>query len=137
VTVTYQPIGHVVNEFPDPVGPDAMQESDSRIVLEPTLVAGLIGLEPGQRLLVIFHFHRSTDFDLLQHPRGDRSRPRRGVFALRSPRRPNSIGISVVDLVAIEGNTLRVHGLDAINGTPVLDIKPAESEAAPELPALA
>jgi tRNA-Thr(GGU) m(6)t(6)A37 methyltransferase TsaA len=62
---------------------------------------------------------------LLQHPRGDRNRPRRGVFALRSPRRPNPIGITVVDLIDVQGNVLRVQGLDAINGTPVLDIKPA------------
>ncbi|MBN2390399.1 MAG: SAM-dependent methyltransferase, partial [Anaerolineae bacterium] len=56
---------------------------------------------------------------------GDRNRPRRGVFALRSPRRPNPIGVTVVDLVAIQGNVLRVLGLDAINGTPLLDLKPA------------
>ncbi|GAG48809.1 unnamed protein product, partial [marine sediment metagenome] len=53
------------------------------------------------------------------------SRPRRGVFALRSPMRPNPIGVTVVDLVSVEGNVLCVHNLDAINGTPVLDLKPA------------
>ena len=53
------------------------------------------------------------------------NRPRRGVFALRSPNRPNGIGVTTVDLVAREGNVLRVRGLDAINGTPVLDLKPA------------
>ena len=60
---------------------------------------------------------------LLQHPRGDRSRPRRGVFALHTPYRPNPIGVTVVDLLSVEGNVLRVRGLDALNGTPVLDIK--------------
>jgi tRNA-Thr(GGU) m(6)t(6)A37 methyltransferase TsaA len=75
--------------------------------------------------MVVFYFHRSQGFDLLQHPQGDRSRPRRGVFALRSPRRPNPVGVTVVDLVAVAENVLRVRGLDAINGTPVLDLKPA------------
>jgi tRNA-Thr(GGU) m(6)t(6)A37 methyltransferase TsaA len=75
--------------------------------------------------MVVFYFHRSQGYDLTQHPRGDPRRPKRGVFTLRSPRRPNPIGVTVVDLVAIEGNVLRVRGLDAINGTPVLDIKPA------------
>jgi formylmethanofuran dehydrogenase subunit E len=75
--------------------------------------------------MVVFYFHRSRGFDLLQHPRGDKSRPRRGVFSLRSPRRPNPIGVTVVDLVAIDGNVLHVQGLDAINGTPVLDLKPS------------
>jgi tRNA (Thr-GGU) A37 N-methylase len=51
--------------------------------------------------------------------------PRKGVFGLRSPRRPNPIGVTVVDLLSVEGNVLRVRGLDAINGTPVLDLKPA------------
>ena len=85
----------------------------------------MLGLEPGRRITVVFSFDRSRGFDLLQHPRGDRSRPRRGVFALCSPHRPNAIGVTEVDLVAADGNVLRVRGLDAINGTPVLDIKPA------------
>ena len=82
-------------------------------------------MEPGQQVMVLFYFHRSDGYDLLQHPRGDRSRPTRGVFTLRSPRRPNPIGVTIVDIVAVEGNVLRVRGLDALNGTPVLDLKPA------------
>jgi tRNA-Thr(GGU) m(6)t(6)A37 methyltransferase TsaA len=74
---------------------------------------------------VIFHFHKSEGFDLLQHPRGDPSRPRQGVFGLRSPRRPNPVGVTIVDVLAVGENTLRVRGLDALNDTPVLDIKPA------------
>jgi tRNA-Thr(GGU) m(6)t(6)A37 methyltransferase TsaA len=122
-TMAYNAIGHVENDFDEPTAPGVLKSFESRIVLDPTLTEGLRGLEPGQKMIVIFHFHRSQGFDLLQHPRGDRSRPRRGVFALRSPRRPNPIGVTVVDLVAVEGNVLRVQGLDAINGTPVLDLK--------------
>lgn len=73
--------------------------------------------------MVVFYFHRSQGYDLCQHPRGDQSRPQRGVFALRSPRRPNPIGVTEVELMAVERNVLRVRGLDAINGTPVLDLK--------------
>jgi tRNA-Thr(GGU) m(6)t(6)A37 methyltransferase TsaA len=123
--IIYRAIGHVENDFDEPAPPSEIQAIESRIIIDPSLVEGLKGLEPGQRIMVIFCFHRSQGFDLLQHPRGDKSRPRRGVFALRSPRRPNPIGVTVVDLVAMEGNVLRVQGLDAINGTPVLDLKPA------------
>jgi tRNA-Thr(GGU) m(6)t(6)A37 methyltransferase TsaA len=124
-SVSYTPIGHVENDFPERAPADEIRAAESRIVLDPALTGGLKGLEPGQQVMVVFHFHRSQGFDLLQHPRGDTARPRRGVFALRSPRRPNPIGVTVVDLVAVEGNVLRVRGLDAIDGTPVLDLKPA------------
>jgi tRNA-Thr(GGU) m(6)t(6)A37 methyltransferase TsaA len=122
--IAYRAIGHVENSFDDLAPVDELQACESRVVLDPTLTRGLQGLEPGQRVMVLFHFHRSSHYDLCQHPRGDRSRPQRGVFALRSPMRPNPIGASIVELVAIEGNVLRVRGLDAINGTPVLDLKP-------------
>jgi tRNA-Thr(GGU) m(6)t(6)A37 methyltransferase TsaA len=124
-SIAYTAIGHVENEFKETAPVDKIRSAESRIVLDPALTEGLTGLEPGQQIMVVFYFHRSSDFDLLQHPRGDTTRPRRGVFALRSPRRPNPVGVTVVDLVSIEGNVLRVRGLDAINGTPVLDLKPA------------
>ncbi len=123
--IVYRAIGRVENDFDEPAPPSEIRAIDSRIIIDLSLTDGLRGLEPGRRVMVVFCFHRSQGFDLLQHPQGDRSRPRRGVFALRSPRRPNSIGVTVVDLVAIEGNVLRVRGLDAIDGTPVLDLKPA------------
>jgi tRNA-Thr(GGU) m(6)t(6)A37 methyltransferase TsaA len=123
--IVYRAIGHVENAFDGPAAPEKIRSVESRIVLDPALTEGLKGLRPGQRIMVVFYFHRSQGFDLLQHPQGDRSRPRRGVFALRSPRRPNPIGVTVVELVAVEENVLRVRGLDAINGTPVLDLKPA------------
>jgi tRNA-Thr(GGU) m(6)t(6)A37 methyltransferase TsaA len=123
--IQFHAIGHVENTVNEPVAPDLIRAVESRIVLDPELVPGLSGLEPGQPLMVIFYFHRSQGYQLLQHPRGDASRPARGVFALRSPRRPNPIGVTRCELVAIEGNSLRVNRLDAINGTPVLDLKPA------------
>ena len=123
--ITFTAIGHVENQFDEPVTSEEIRAVESRIVLNPDLVEGMQGIEPGQQLMVVFHFHRTEGFNLLQHPRGDRSRPTRGVFALRSPRRPNPIGVTIVDLISVEGNVVRVRGLDAINGTPVLDLKPA------------
>lgn len=122
-TFQFKVIGNVKNEFQEPTSPDILRASISRIVLAPDLVEGLTGLEPGMHVLVTFVFHRAEGFDLLQHPRGDRSRPKRGVFALHSPYRPNPIGITEVELLAIEENILSVRGLDALNGTPVLDLK--------------
>jgi tRNA-Thr(GGU) m(6)t(6)A37 methyltransferase TsaA len=124
-TFQFQAIGYVENEFQEPTKPDPLRALPSRIVLAPDLSDGLTGLEPGMDLLVVFVFHRAEGYSLLQHPRGDLSRPQRGVFALRSPNRPNPIGITEVELLAIEGNILTVRGLDALDGTPVLDLKPA------------
>ena len=121
----FRAIGHVVNGYPERTDPDVLKAASSRIVLSPDLVDGLSGLEPGMRLLVVFFFHRAEGRELLQHPRGDQSQPKRGVFALHTPDRPNPIGITEVELVSIEGNVLMVRGLDAIDGTPVLDLKPA------------
>ncbi len=123
--ITFRAIGHVKNDFNEPESPDTLRAAISRIVLEPALVEGLQGVTPGSMVLVIFNFHLAEGYELLQHPRGDKSRPKRGVFALRSPYRPNHIGITEVELLAVEKNVLSVRGLDAINGTPVLDIKPA------------
>ena len=121
--IVLRAIGRVENSFDEPAPSPEIGAVESRIVIDPSLTEGLKGLNPGQRIMVVFCFHRSQGFDLLQHPRGNRSRPQRGVFALRSPRRPNPIGVTIVDLVAVDGNVLRVRGLDAINGTPVLDLK--------------
>jgi tRNA-Thr(GGU) m(6)t(6)A37 methyltransferase TsaA len=121
--ITYHAIGHVENVFDQPTAPDQIKATESRIVLDPALVEGLQGLEAGQRIMVIFHFHLSRGYDLRQHPRGDRTREPCGVFALHSPHRPNPIGVTTVDLVKLDGNVLHVRGLDALNGTPVLDLK--------------
>jgi len=120
-----RPIGYVENMHDEPASSTILKATDSSIVLDPDLSAGLEGLYVGQRILVLFYFHKATDYEMRQHPRGDRSRPKKGVFTLRSPRRPNWIGATEVELIKIDRNILQVRGLDAINGTPVLDIKPA------------
>lgn len=121
--VTFTPIGYVENDFDAPATPETIAATESRIVVAPEFVEGLTGLEASQQVMIIFHFHLVQSYALLQHPRGNPSRPKRGVFALHTPRRPNPIGVTVVDLLSVEGDVLRVRGLDALNGTPVLDIK--------------
>ena len=121
--VRLEPIGHVAGCFDDQAMPEEIAATESRIVLDPRYVEGLAGIEAGDRVMVIFHFDRVTGCELMQHPRGDTSRPKTGVFAIHTPFRPNPIGVTVVDLLAKEGNVLRVRGLDALDGTPVLDLK--------------
>lgn len=123
--LTFYPIGIIENEFNNPCDWDRVKEDESAITLDPNLATGLQGMLPGQQVIVLFQFDRIHEFDLLQHPRGDSELPKCGVFTLRSPRRPNPIGVTIVEIVAIEENVLRVRGLDAFNGTPVLDLKPA------------
>lgn len=99
----------------------------AEIVLAPDLAEGLRGLENFSHALVVFFMHRAT-FDpksnLVRHPQGRTDLPLCGIFAQRAKHRPNPIGITVVRVIAREDNVLRVRGLDAIDGTPVLDVKP-------------
>ena len=98
------------------------------IELRPELLAGLEGLQPGQALWVLYYFHQADPPRLKVHPRGDVSRPLTGVFATRAPVRPNPIGLSLVRLEAIEDNRLLVRDLEALDGTPVLDLKPHSAQ---------
>ncbi|MBN1317185.1 MAG: tRNA (N6-threonylcarbamoyladenosine(37)-N6)-methyltransferase TrmO [Anaerolineales bacterium] len=131
--ITFYPIGFVENDFylrdindPDytPYSREEIKSVESRIVLNPDLTEGLTGYSPGQQMMILFYIHRSKTSNLLQHPRGDVSKSKRGVFNLRSPHRPNPIGVTVVEILQIVDNKIHVRGLDAIDGTPVLDIKP-------------
>lgn len=82
-----------------------------------------LGLEPGQVIVILYWMHMGERDRLQVHPRGDRSRPLRGVFSTRSPHRPNPIAIENVEILGIDGTNIRVRGLDAFDGTPLLDIK--------------
>ncbi len=95
------------------------------IELDAAYADGLLGLEPGAELVIVTWLHLS-DRDILQvHPRRDDARPRRGVFATRAPVRPNPLGIHPVTLLEMDGMRLRVEPLEAVDGTPVVDIKAA------------
>lgn len=89
---------------------------------------GLKGIEDAESLWILFWMHKLSEDDrktLQAYPKGDTTKEKRGVFALRSPMRPNPIGLTKVKLVERKGNVLIVEGLDAYDGTPVIDIKPA------------
>ena len=103
----------------------------AEIEIFPPYVDGLKGIEAYKELLVLYWMHRLDKTDrrvLIVHPRGDRTRPRRGVFSTRSPRRPNPIGLSKVRLKGRKENILKVEGLDAVDGTPVIDIKKVDCD---------
>jgi tRNA-Thr(GGU) m(6)t(6)A37 methyltransferase TsaA len=97
---------------------------DAWIEFEPDVIDALDGVEPGDRIVIVSWLDRA-DRDVLEvHPRGDTSRPRVGVFATRSPHRPNPIGLHPVEVLEVDGPRIRVAGLEALDGTPVLDVKP-------------
>ena len=100
-----------------------LQAQPVQIVIEPQFVDGLLGVEPGSDLVVLYFIDRARDDVLQVHPRGDLTRPLRGVFATRSPARPNRIGVATIHVLKVAGNVLDVVGLDALDGSPVLDIK--------------
>ena len=129
-----RPIGHVRTPYTDtaaiPKGPGAEHRAEGLIEVLPEYAEGLLDIEGFSHLYLIWVFDRSEGFALLATPPTD-DRPH-GVFATRSPRRPNPIGLTVVELRGREGNRLRVRGVDMLDGTPVLDIKPYLSSVAPD-----
>ncbi|MEU2632154.1 tRNA (N6-threonylcarbamoyladenosine(37)-N6)-methyltransferase TrmO [Kitasatospora sp. NPDC007106] len=94
------------------------------LVFEPEVARGLRELAAGQEVLLLTWLDRADRGVLAVHPRGDLARPETGVFATRSPDRPNPIGLHRVTILAVDGLRLRVSGLEALDGTPVLDVKP-------------
>lgn len=99
---------------------------DATISVEPHLTDALTGLSDFSHALIVFWMHHSTfePSDLVRRPQGRADLPRVGIFAQRAKHRPNPIGVTTVEILGVEGPHLRVRGLDAIDGTPVLDIKP-------------
>ena len=97
---------------------------DAWLELDPTVAKGLAGIAVGEEIILITWLHQA-DRDILQvHPRRDANRPLTGVFATRSPDRPNPLGLHRVTILEIDGTRLKVGPLEAINGTPLIDIKP-------------
>ena len=98
---------------------------EAEVVLDEGVVPALAGIEVGDRLELLTWLHLADRSTLTTYPRGDTSRPLTGVFATRSPDRPNPVGLHTVTVTAVEGNVVRVAGLEAVDGTPVIDIKPS------------
>ena len=123
-SINFTPVGWVESEFASYAPSDEMRKRPSRIVLRPEMAPGLMGLEDEQHILVLFNLHRATEYELQLHPGHNPENPIRGVFATRSQYRPNAIAATVADIVSVEDNVINVTGLDAQDGSPVLDIKP-------------
>jgi len=132
--IVMTPIGVVRSPFAEtqqiPKGPGAQHMAEGTLELWSDLESGLTDIEGFSHLYVIWAFHRSAGYDLLaQPPTADRPH---GVFTTRSPRRPNPIGLTVVELLGRAGSRLRVRGVDMLDGTPILDLKPYLSNVPPE-----
>lgn len=123
--IELKPIGFVKTKA---VGKEVRDRSNvSKIILRQDLAEALDGIEDFSHLFVIFWVHEIPKEErrkMKVHPRGRVDMPLLGIFATRTPHRPNPIGLTLVELLRVEGNVVTVRGLDAFDGTPVLDVKP-------------
>ncbi len=124
--VSYSPIGVIHSEHTTaqktPIQPSYAKGCMGRVEIFPEFVSGLQDLDGFSHIYLIYHFDRAGSVKLIVKPFMDNVE--RGVFATRAPCRPNSIGLSIVELVRREGNALYLDGMDILDGTPLLDIKP-------------
>ena len=121
------PVGTVESSLTDPVAaPKQGKEGapDAWLVFEPAVLEALDGIRPGARVIVLTWFHRARRDLLRVHPRDDLANPMQGVFNTRSADRPNPIGLHEVEVLSIDGERVHVRPLEAIDGTPIVDVKP-------------
>jgi tRNA-Thr(GGU) m(6)t(6)A37 methyltransferase TsaA len=129
--IVFHPIGHVRHQAASVPRHWSVSDVEGELVIDERYAPAIGGLQPGERIVVLFHFHRSAPFTpalLFQRP-PHRNRDL-GVFSICSPRRPNPIGLSVVEVLEVFDNRIRVRGLDMFDGTPIIDLKPFVSAAA-------
>lgn len=122
-----KPIGRVESPLTDPAAAPKQGDeggADAWILFDPGVLDGLTDTTPGDRVIVLTWLDRADRAVLRVHPRDDPSNPLRGVFSTRSADRPNPIGLHEVEVVAVAGNRIQVRSLEAVDGTPVLDLKP-------------
>jgi tRNA-Thr(GGU) m(6)t(6)A37 methyltransferase TsaA len=127
IDFTVRPIGRV--ESPLTSTADAPRQGDegapeAYLILDPLVQAGIDGIAVGDEIIVLTWLHEADRSMLKVHPRGDLSRPEQGVFGTRSPSRPNPIGLHRVRVLGIDEVRVHVSGLEAIHGTPIVDLKP-------------
>ena len=124
--LSFKPIGYVRTSADEDQIRKDRKNVVSEIIISEELAEALDGIEEFSHLFIIFYMHKALteQLSLKVHPRGRLDLPLVGVFATKSPYRPNPIGVTLVELIKRNGNTIKVRGLDAINGTPVIDMKP-------------
>jgi tRNA (adenine37-N6)-methyltransferase len=125
MSIELRPIGFVRTDAREIPRHWSVSEVEGTLVIDEEYLEGLKDIEPGQRIVVIFNFHRSPEFS----PRFLRQTPPHGekelgVFSICSPIRPNPIGMSILEVLEVRGATIRAKRLDMLDGTPILDIKP-------------
>ena len=127
IDFTVRPIGHV--ESPLTSTADAPRQGDegapeAYLILDPIVQAGLDGIDLGNEIIVLTWLHEADRSVLKVHPRGDLNRPEQGIFSTRASSRPNPIGLHRVRVLGMDGLRVHVSDLEAIDGTPIVDIKP-------------
>jgi tRNA-Thr(GGU) m(6)t(6)A37 methyltransferase TsaA len=123
-------IGKVESPLTDPASAPKQGDEgapDAWLVFESAVLDALEGIRPGDEIIVLTWLDRARRDVLRVHPRGDPSREQQGVFNTRSPHRPNPIGLHPVEVVSADGGRVRVRSLEAVDGTPILDVKPVLS----------
>ncbi len=135
MTVQFQSIGMAYLKYKGKIPKHwSVADIEGTLIIDEAYRAGLQHLRAGQRIVALFYFHRSPQFTPEFLTQALPHRPEHvGVFALRSPIRPNAIGSSVLEIMAIENGTLHVKGMDMFDGTPILDIKPFKGVMSPSL----
>ena len=125
MTIELKPIGFVEHKAASVPRHYSVSTVEGRLVIDPRYQEGLRDIQPGQRLVVLFHFDRSPGFTLdrlrQKPPHVDK---KLGVFSICSPIRPNPLGLSVLEVLEVQGNVILAKGLDMLDGTPILDLKP-------------
>lgn len=124
--IRFKPIGYIESPYKDldEIPRQSVYASDKTAVIQvlDSFKEGLQGLDQYTHIIILFQFHRSRGYSLTARPHG--SQEEKGVFATRSPHRPNPIGLTISRLLHIEGTRITIQGVDMVDGTPVLDIKP-------------
>ena len=124
------PIGRVESPLTDPESAPKQGDEgapDAWLAFEPAVIEALEGIRARDEIIVLTWLDRARRDVLRVHPRGDLTRAQQGVFSTRSPHRPNPIGLHRVEVASIEGGRVRVRNLDAVDGTPIVDVKPVLS----------
>ena len=125
MSISFEPIGFVRTNAIQVPRHWSVSDLEGELDIQPHYLTGIKDIRAGQRIAVIFHFHRSPPFvseNLLQTPPNRREAS--GIFSICSPLRPNPIGLSILEVIDVDDNVIRVKGIDMFDGTPILDIKP-------------